>query len=141
MDDPNQRKDQGMERRDTTKPDQDQQKKSSSFVRDGVEVFNYKNPATVVTFGIVAFVFFIISITLVVDRRGSAEIEKIVIRTVPSVKINDDGPTLRTEIQNLKDKDRDLNNGIEKCLAFEPRIKFCEDWIIAPYKNPKAKGK
>lgn len=137
MDDTNQRKDEGMERRDNTGSDTDQQKKSGSIVRDGIEIFNYKNPATVVTFGLVAFVFFIITITLMVDRRGSAEIEKIVIRTVPNVKLDEDGPTLRKQIQLLGDKDKDMMYDINKCLAFEPRIAFCESWINQPYKKGK----
>lgn len=144
MDDSNKGKNSGMERRNTTGSDSSQPQKSSSIIRDGIEIFNYKNPATVVTFGLVAFVFFIICLTLMVDRRGRTEIEKIVIDTVPKVKLDEDGPTIRKQIQLLNDKDRDLGYGIDKCLAFEPRISFCESWINDPenkYNKGKVKGK
>lgn len=70
-----------------------------------------------------------------ISNYSRDEIGKVVEQVVPDVKFSREGPTLRTEIQSLKDKDRDLNYEMGKCLAFEPRIAFCESWINAPKKG------
>lgn len=135
MDEADKRKDQGMERRNHTGSGEDQQRKSGSFIRDGIEIFNYKNPATTVTFGIVAFVFFIITLTLMVDRRGRSEIEKIVIQTVPNVKLDSDGPTMRKLFQTIDQKFIETGYDIRECKKLEGKFQDLKDWIEAPLKS------
>ena len=118
--------------------------KDSFMLPDGREILNYRNPATIVTVGLVSFVLLIGSTTLIGYRAGRSEVEEICKSTVPSVKYDDDSPTIRTKFRQLDEKNRDweykFNGLMEKYNEVHAKAEFCVNWINDPGKK-KGKSK
>lgn len=92
----------------------------------------------------VAFAVFCGGITLAGYTAGSGRVKQIVMETALDVKL-DDGNTIRNKFKLQDEKNIKLDYAIEtaknQCMSYEPRISFVENWISAPTKSQKGKGK
>lgn len=142
MDESNKGKTSGTERRDLSGTDEGRRRENSFVLPDGREIWNYKNPATIVTVGLVSFVLLIGSTTLIGYRAGRSEVEQICWDTVPKVKYDDDSPTVRGKFRQLDETNRDWKYKYEsleqKITTVKETADFCANWINDPGKK---KGK
>lgn len=92
----------------------DRRGKDRFLLQDGSEVWNYKNPKTVLTMGFVSLCILIGSATLIGYRAGRNGVIELVWETVPKVKFEDDGPSLRSITTDTKYKLNEHEQRISK---------------------------
>lgn len=118
----------------------DQKGKAGSFVQNGLEHFNYKNPATIVTFGIVGFVFLIISTTLIGYRNGRTEVKQIISETVLDVPLDKDF-SIRSKFKSIDESNIYTKIQLQSCQnelgKMEDRVNFLESFQQAPTRRKR----
>ncbi|HQK38578.1 MAG TPA: hypothetical protein PLO52_00510 [Flavobacterium alvei] len=125
----------------------DQKGEARSFVQNGFEHFNYKNPASSITVAVVSFFVFSGGITLTGYIVGSSKVEEIVYTKGADAKL-DRNFTIREKFAKMDENDIYRKMAIDKCsqdlsafmVAIEPRLLYLEGDKAVPTKAETRKA-
>lgn len=112
----------GSQRGGLSDSNPNRREKDRFLLQDGSEVWNYKNPKTVLTVGFVSLCILIGSATLIGYRAGRNGVIELVWETVPKVKFEDGGDSLRKIINDSGYKLNEHESKLNKNEAEHEKI-------------------